>query len=131
MTLSPLERGLELFAIIHLALMGLSHVLHHRAWAEFFVWLRGHGQAGVFVHGFLSLAFGAMIVAFHPVWAGLPMVLSVVGVLYLVKAVQCFLFPAVSLRSLGRVTVERSRIFMAPGVVFLGIAVIVAMGVSG
>ena len=127
MTLSPLERGLELFAIIHLGLMGLSHVVQHRAWAEFFVWLRERGQPGVFVHGFLSLTFGAMIVAFHPVWTGLPMVLSIVGVLYLVKAVQCFLFPAVSLRSLGRVTLEGSRMFMAPGVVFLGIAVVVAL----
>jgi hypothetical protein len=130
MTLSPLERGLEIFAIIHLGLMGLSHVLQHRAWAEFFVWLRERGEPGVFVHGFLSLAFGAMIVAFHPVWTGLPMVLSVVGVLYLVKAVQCFLFPAVSMRSLGRVSVERSRVFIAPGVVFLGIAAVVAIGVS-
>lgn len=131
MTLSPLERGLELFAITHLALMGLSHVFKHRAWAEFFIWLRGHGHSGVFVHGFLSLAFGAMIVAFHPVWTGLPMVLSIVGVLYLVKAVQCFLFPALSLRSLGRVSVEGSRVFMAPGVVFLGVAGVVAWCVSG
>ena len=128
MTLTPMERGLEVFAMIHLGSIGLSHVIQHRAWAEFFVWLRGHGHAGVFVHGFLSLAFGSMIVAFHPVWSGLPMVLSIVGVLYLVKAAQCFLLPGVSLRSLDRVSVDRSRVFMAPGVAFLGIAVVVAVG---
>jgi hypothetical protein len=122
MTLTPIQRAVEVFALIHLGLMGLSHVFQHRAWAEFFITLRGRGQAGVFVHGFLSLAFGAVIVSLHRVWDGPATVLSVAGVLWLVKAVQCFLFPALSLRSLNRVTLERSRIFVGAGVMFLGIA---------
>ena len=35
MTLTPMERGVEIFAVIHLGLMGLSHVVQHRAWAEY------------------------------------------------------------------------------------------------
>jgi hypothetical protein len=128
MTLTPIERAVEIFALIHLGVMGLSHIVQHRAWAEFFIRLRGRGQAGVFVHGFLSLAFGAVIVALHRVWSGPATVLSVAGVLWLVKAVQCFLLPGVSLRSLDRVTLERSRIFIAPGVAFLAIAGATAYG---
>ena len=123
-----MTRALEIFAIIHLGLMGLSHIVRHRAWAEFFIRLRGRGHAGVFVHGFLSLGFGSMILAFHRVWSGIPAVLSVVGVLYLLKTLQCFVFPEVSMRSLNRVTLERSRIFIAPGVMFLGIAGLLAYG---
>ena len=108
MTLTPMEHALEIFAIIHLGLMGLSHVVRHRAWAEFFILLRGRGYAGVFVHGFLSLAFGSMILAFHRVWSGIPAVLSVLGVLYLLKTLQCFVFPEVSMLSLARVSTERS-----------------------
>lgn len=124
-----MEESLRIFAIIHLALMGLSHVVQHRVWAEFFIWLSGKGRAGVFVHGFLSLGFGSMIMAFHNVWTGLPTVLTVVGVLYLIKATQCFLFPAVSLRSLNRVTVEQSWVFMLPGVMFLILAAVIAYAV--
>ena len=128
MTITPLERGLEIFAVIHLGLIGLSHIIQHRAWAEFFVLLRGKGYAGVFVHGFLSLGFGAMILAFHRVWSGIPAVLTVVGVLYLVKTVQCFVFPGVSLRSLDRVSVERSWVFVVPGIVFVGLALVIVFG---
>ncbi|MEO6525140.1 MAG: hypothetical protein ABIP93_00805 [Gemmatimonadaceae bacterium] len=128
MMLTPMERGLEVFAVIHLGLMGLSHVIHHRAWAEFFILLRGRGYPGVFVHGFLSLAFGSMILGFHDVWSGIPAVLTVVGVLYLLKTLQCFLLPAVSMRSLNRISVERSRVFIAPGVVFLALAAVVSYG---
>lgn len=122
MTLTPVERGVEIFALIHLGIMGLSHVFQHRAWAEFFITLRDRGRSGVFVHGFLSLAFGAVIVALHRVWDGPATVLSVAGVLWLVKAIQCFLLPALSLRSLNRVTLQRSPMFIAPGVAFLAIA---------
>ena len=122
MMLTPVERALEIFAVIHLGLMGLSHVFRHRAWAEFFIWLRGRGRPGVFVHGFISLSFGATVVALHRVWSGPSTVLSVVGVLYLVKAFQCFVLPGVSLRALDRVTLERSRMFIGAGMMFLAVA---------
>jgi hypothetical protein len=131
MMLTPMERALEVFAVIHLGLMGLSHIVQHRAWAEFFILLRGRGYPGVFVHGFISLGFGSMILAFHRVWSGIPAVLTVVGVLYLVKAVQCFVFPAVSMRSLERrVSLERSWLFIAPGVAFLALAAVIAYGLA-
>jgi hypothetical protein len=128
MTPTPLERAVEIFAVIHLGLMGISHVVRHRAWAEFFILLRGKGHAGVFVHGFLSLGFAAMILGFHRVWSGVPMVLTVVGVLYLGKSVQCFLLPEVSMRSLNRVTLDGSRVFIGAGVMFLVIAGVVVVG---
>jgi len=62
-----------------LLVIGLSHVAQPRAWVEFFVWLRGKGHAGVFVNGFLSLGFGSFIVAFHNVWNGLPVILTLLG----------------------------------------------------
>ena len=128
MTITPLERALEIFAVIHLGLMGLSHIVQHRAWAEFFILLRGKGYAGVFVHGFLSLGFAAMILGFHRVWSGIPMVLTIVGVLYLGKSLQCFLLPEVSMRSLNRVTLDGSRMFVGAGVMFLIVAGIVVVG---
>ena len=126
-----MTRALQIFALIHLTLMGLSHILQHRAWAEFFVRLRARGHAGVFVHGFLSLGFGSMILAFHDVRTGLAAVLTVVGVLYLLKTVQCFVFPALSMRSLELASVERSKVFIAPGVMFLALAATIGYVIVG
>ena len=117
-----MERAIELFALINFVVMGLSHVLRPRAWVDFFVLLREKGHAGVFVHGFLSLGFGAMILAFHDVWSGLPAVLTIVGVAYTVKALVCFLLPELALRSLGRVSHERAWELVVAGVAFLAIA---------
>ena len=117
-----MTRALEIFAIIQFAMIGLSHVFHHRAWAEFYIRLRRPGYAGVFVQGFLLLAFCSMILAFHRVWSETPLVLTIIGLVYLAKAAQCFMLPAVALRSLNRVTLERSRMFIGVGTMFLCVA---------
>ena len=121
-----MERALEIFAVVQLTVIGLSHIVFHRAWAEFFVWLTAKGRAGAFANGFMSLAFGSMVVAFHQVWSGLPMVLTIVGVLNLVKAAMCFLIPYLALRSMGRVSLARSRQFIGAGVVALAMAAVTA-----
>ena len=123
-----MERSLEIFAAIQLTVIGISHVVHHRAWAEFFIWLRGRGLPGAFANGFLSLAMGSMILAFHRVWSGWPLVLTIFGVLNLIKATQCFVLPATSMRSMNRVSLERSREFVVAGVLSLAIAAVTAYG---
>jgi len=125
-----MERALEIFAVVHLTVIGLSHIVFHRAWAEFFVWLTARGRSGAFANGFMSLAFGSMVVAFHQVWSGLAMVLTIVGVLSLVKAANCFLRPDLALRSMARATPERSREFIGAGVVALAIAAVTAAAVA-
>jgi hypothetical protein len=62
------------------------------------------------------------------VWSGIPLVLTVFGLLSVVKAAQCFLLPAVALRSMQRVSLERSREFVVAGVVSLAIAAITGYG---
>ena len=123
-----MERAVEVFAVIQLTVIGLSHIVFHRAWAEFFVWLTARGRAGAFANGFLSLTFGSIVMAFHQVWAGAPMVLTIVGLLSLVKAASCFLLPDTALRSMARVTPERSREFVGAGIVALAIAAVTTYG---
>jgi len=116
-----METALEVFATIHFLIVGLSHVFQLRAWVEFFIWLRERGHAGVFVHGFLSLGFGSMILAFHNVWSGLPSVLTVVGCAYTLKAALCFLLPATQMRTLRRVSHERAWELVVPGVAYVAL----------
>ena len=121
-----MERAVEVFAVIQFVIVGLSHVLRPRDWADFFIWLRARGHGGVFVHGFLSLGFGSVVVAFHNVWTGLPTVLTAIGYLYLVKAGLCFLLPETQMRTLGRVSRDRAWEFTVPGIMYLSLAGILA-----
>jgi hypothetical protein len=73
------EKAVEVFAALYLLGVGLSHVLQPHAWIEFFAWMREKGPAGMFVEGLLSLGFGALVVGFHNVWTGLPVVLTLIG----------------------------------------------------
>jgi hypothetical protein len=53
--------SVEILAIILFGVVGLSHILQPKAWTEFFVLLRGKGEAGAFMDGFLNLPLGAII----------------------------------------------------------------------
>lgn len=77
--LPGMEQAVAFWAVLQLTVVGLSHVAAPRAWVSFFVWLHGKGEAGVLVVGGMSLAFGALIVAFHNVWAGAATVLTLLG----------------------------------------------------
>jgi hypothetical protein len=113
------EKAIELFAAIHFFVIGLSHIFQPRAWADFFIRLRERGHAGVFVNGFLSLGFGSIIVAFHNVWEGLPMVLTIMGWAQVLKGLLCFTVPQLNMRGLQRVRVERAWEFAVAGTIFL------------
>ena len=119
-----MERAIEIFAALNFVFMGLSHVVRHRAWAEFFVLLHRQGRPGAFAHGFLSLFTGTLIVAFHNVWSGLPILLTITGWLFVVKSIVVFLFPDVEVRSLGRVRIENSRMFVIPGAILAVLGVL-------
>jgi hypothetical protein len=111
-----MERAIELFAAVNFLVIGLSHLLRPRSWVEFFIWLRSKGHTGVFANAFLSLTFGSLVVAFHNVWSGLPMVLTIVGWLHVGKALLLFAMPSAGMRSLERVSLERSRELVGAGV---------------
>ena len=121
-----MERSIELFACIQFLIIGLSHLLQPRVWVAFFVVLRERGLAGVFANGFLSLLFGSVIVSFHNVWSGLPMVLTLIGWAQLVKAFVSFVAPQLSIRGLQRVSLERAWEFQVAGALSLGLSGLLA-----
>jgi hypothetical protein len=116
------EKAIEMFAAVNFLVTGLSHLLQPRAWVEFFVWLRSKGHAGVFVNGLLSLGFGSIVVAFHNVWSGLPMVLTLIGWAHVAKALLILVVPDVGMRSLERVSPERARELAIAGGVLLALS---------
>jgi hypothetical protein len=120
------ERGIEIFAAVQFLVIGLSHLLQPRAWVEFFISLRGKGHTGVFANGFLSLIFGSFVVAFHNVWTGLAMILTIIGWAQVIKAFTSFVIPQWSMRSFQRVSLDRANEFVYAGVVFLVLSALMA-----
>ena len=126
-----MQQAIEVFAAINFLVIGLSHVFQHRAWAEFFILLHGQGRPGAFANGFLSLFTGALIVAFHNVWAGIPVVLTLIGWGFVLKSGVTFVMPEWGLRSMARVRRENSHMFMVPGVIMIVVAAALGYSVLG
>ena len=124
-----MERSVEVVAVILFGIVGLSHVLQPKAWAEFFILLCGKGEAGAFVDGFLNLPIGGVIVGFHNSWSGIPLVLTLVGWGLLIKGLIRFCAPKQALRMMARASVERAWEFQVAGVGLLALAGIVGYGI--
>jgi len=124
-----MERSVEILAIILFGVFGLSHILQPKAWAEFFILVRGQGKAGAFVDGFLNLPLGAVIVGFHNVWSGIPVVLTLVGWGLVIKGSIRFCAPQFGLRMLAQVSVERSWGFQVAGAGLVVLAALIGYGV--
>ena len=116
-----MERAVQIFAVIQFLIMGLSHIVRPRAWSEFFLLLRNKGVAGAFLNGFLSLVMGSVIVAFHPVWSGIPLILTLIGWAQVLKSILIFIVPGYAERSLEKMPIDNPRSFIAAGIVLLTI----------
>jgi hypothetical protein len=124
-----MERSVEVLAIILFGVFGLSHILQPKAWAEFFILLRGMGEAGAFVDGLLNLPLAGVIIGFHNVWSGIPVVLTLVGWGLLIKSLIRFCAPKLGLRIMARVSLERSWEFQVAGAALVVLAGLLGYGV--
>ena len=117
-----MEVAVTKLAIICFFLTGVSHIAQPRVWAQFFIDMRSKGEAGSFHNALLHFPLGVLIVSFHNVWQGLPMVLTLIGWGLVLKSFIYSVFPAFGLRKLGQVSLERSWEFVVAGVFALGIS---------
>jgi len=116
-----MEVAIQKLAIISLFVIGLSHIFQPRVWAEFFIYLREKGKISSFINAFIHLPLGALIVAFHNVWQGIPIILTILGYGWTLKALIYFVFPSYGLKALARVSLDKSNGFILAGVLMVGI----------
>ena len=124
-----MERSIEVLFVILFGVFGLSHIVQPKAWAEFFVILRSKDEPGAFVDGFLNLPMAGLIIAFHNTWSGIAAVLTLVGWCLLIKSLIRFCAPALAVRIMRRVSVERSWEFQLAGAGLMALAGLVGYGV--
>src|SRR4051812_27445499 len=104
-----MPRAIQIYAIVNLVVIGLSHLIRPRVWVDLFIALRDRGEAGVFAVAILNLIFGSIIVAFHNVWSGIPLVLTLLGWANVAKALVYLVFPQFGLRKLQALSHDRAH----------------------
>jgi hypothetical protein len=111
-----MESAIQKLAIVTFFIIGLSHIVQPRVWVQFFIDIREKGATGSFITAFIHFPLGALIVAFHNVWRGLPMILTFIGYSLVLKSLVYFVFPKRGLKSLSRVSIEKSWEFVVAGI---------------
>ena len=101
--------GIERLTALAFIITGLSHIAAPRAWARFFIDMRDAGRgrrasSTPIVH----IPLGLLIVAFHPVWSGPGLLVTLIGCALTLKGTLYFLWPALALRSMAHVIEEKA-----------------------
>jgi hypothetical protein len=117
-----MEQAVQIFAVIALIGVGLSHVIYPQGWVSFFLELRARGPAGAIINGLMSLWFGGIIVGFHRVWEGIPLVLTLLGVAQCLKGILNLAWPGHGVKMLSHPRVEKHVGYQVAGIVFLILA---------
>lgn len=125
-----METAVEKLVAISFAVIGLSHVVQPRAWAEFFIRFRQKGEAGSLQLGLLYLPVALLIVAFHNVWHGLAIIVTFIGWAQLVKSLVYLAWPRHGLRMLAFVSVERPWQFIAGGIFSIAVSAVIFLSLS-
>ena len=116
-----METAVEKLVAVGFVVIGISHLVQPRAWSEFFIGMREKGAAGSLQLGLFNLPFALLIIAFHNIWHGLPMIVTVIGWGLLLKSLLYLTWPKHGLRMLGTVSIESSWLFVAGGVISIAI----------
>src|SRR5882672_8220782 len=116
-----MELAVTKLAMICFLVTGVSHIIQPRVWAQFFIDLNRKGEVGSLLNALLHFPLGIIIVSFHNVWHGLPLVLTLVGWGLVLKSFIHFVFPRYGLKVLARVSIERSWEFVVAGFFALGL----------
>lgn len=117
-----MELAVTKLAIICFFITGVSHIFQSRVWAQFFIDMHGKGEVGSFQMALLHFPLGVLIVSFHDLWHGWPIVLTLIGWGLVLKSFIYFVFPRHGVRMMARVSMERSWEFIVAGIFSVGIS---------
>lgn len=115
------QSAVQFVIMVSCVVMGLSHMVQPRMWADFFTGLHAQGTRGVIVRTFaLELWAVLLIVTLHQVWTWPGVVVTVYGYLLGAKIVLSMLAPQIGLRSMQMAAGGDHR-FVVGGAVLLAV----------
>ena len=117
--------GIERLTALAFLITGLSHIAAPRAWARLFIQMRERGEAGGLINAYVHGPLGLLILAFHPLWSGPGLLVTLIGCALTLKGALYFLWPALAMRSMARVTEENAGKFRIAGAVALALGLVI------
>jgi uncharacterized protein YjeT (DUF2065 family) len=126
-----METSIQKLVAISYFVVGLSHIFQPRVWTEFFIAWREKGEVGIFLTGLLHFPMGVLIVSFHNVWHGIPLIVTVMGWGLVIKGLIYLTYPKHGMRVLSRVSRERSWEFVVAGIFAVALSAVIMYPLIG
>lgn len=88
-----MQLAVEFMAGLVLTALGVSYLLRMQDWIDWLGNLQLKGRRGSLTLGLVLVIGGSFVLAFHPVWQGMPLVLTLLGLFAFIKGTMILLFP--------------------------------------
>ena len=121
-----MEAGIERLAALCCFVVGLSHIVQPRGWAELFLHWREKGTTGVFYTALLHFRARRLHCRVSQRLARYSLVVTLLGWGWTVKGLLYLIYPKQGMRTLARVSLEKSHEFVIAGVVLLVLSGLIA-----
>lgn len=108
-----MENQVELLVGLSLLITGLSILFNPRDWIHFINHIKQRGNWAIMIAGIADLLFGALIISFHWVWSGLPIITSAIGLALFLRGSIRLIFPKWVLGILSH-----EKVFLISGAIF-------------
>jgi hypothetical protein len=76
-----MEQAIQFTLGVSYLVIGVSCLVHTDAWIAWMDIIREDGRRSAIVMGTIALMVSAFIVGAHPIWSGLPLLVTIIGVL--------------------------------------------------
>lgn len=117
-----MEQGIEKLAALVFLLTGLSHFLHPKAWARFFITIREKGTVGGLLNAYVHAPLGVLIVAFHNLWTWPEIVVTLIGWSLTLKGAAYFCWPQLARRVMANISEDSAVMYRVAGVFAIALA---------
>ena len=121
-------QSIELFTAINLFIIGLSHLIQPKSWVDFFLFLHSKGNVGNIINALIAIGLGSLILSFHFVWNWPWLLVTVYGLLQVIKGLIYLLKPSIGIRNIGSVTMEKANKFRWVGLLIFIFSLLIIYG---
>lgn len=110
-------QSIQIFVAINLFIVGLSHFIRPKIWVDFFEFLHSKNNVGNIINALIALGMGSIILAFHFIWKGFEVLITLYGLSQVIKGLVYLIFPSIGIRNIGKVTPEKASAFKWSGLI--------------
>ena len=119
-----MDKAILFMGGVSLLVVGASFLFRATLWNNWLEQVETRGQQASLTFGSINLLIGTFIVAFHPVWDGPTFLLTIIGIIALVKGMVYLIFPAWLPLKLRYIHTSEKPLFQIAGVAFILIGLI-------